>query len=104
MPMVASGGRSSGWGQLSLGGGRLKNQTGNSLNSAYDRVMIAEHAGSAARQSARRSHECGAPAASFQYGRDGSNRTHQPSWTRSIAAAARHASSPTMVARASRVA
>src|SRR5439155_16474772 len=83
IPTVAEGGRSSGTGQLSLGGGRLKNQVGNSENSVYDRVMIAEHAGSWARQSARRSHAWGVRPASLANGRDGSNVTHQPSCTKS---------------------
>ena len=66
--------------------------------------MIAEQAGSGERQSARRSHACGAPVASMAYGRDGSNRMHQPSWTNSAAAAAFHTIRATMLPRANRVA
>src|SRR5256885_10986297 len=85
MITVAPGGRSAAIGQLSFGGGRLKNHAGKSGRSRYARVMMAEHAGSAARQSARRSHACGAPVASFANGRAGSNLTHQPSGTKSMA-------------------
>ena len=55
--------------------------------------MIAEHAGSGERQSARMSHACGALPASFANGRAGSNRTHQPSCTNSSAEQIFHATS-----------
>ena len=93
--VVAPGGRSSGPGQLSLAGGRLKNHTGNSWKSRYDLVMIAEHAGSASRQLARRSQACGAPVWLSVYGSAGSNRTHQPSWTNTLAETPFQASSAT---------
>src|SRR6266853_2954941 len=55
IPKATPGGRARGPGQLSFGGGRLKNHTGNSLRRLYGRVMIAEQDGTGARQSARRS-------------------------------------------------
>src|SRR5205809_3201188 len=62
--------------------------------------MIAEHAGSGERQSARMSHACGAPTASFANGRAGSNLTHQPSCTNSKAEQTFQTTSTTMHARA----
>src|SRR5438067_447001 len=47
MITVAPGGRSAAIGQLSFGGGRLKNHAGKSGRSRYARVMIAEHSTSA---------------------------------------------------------
>ena len=62
--------------------------------------MIAEQAGSGERQSARMSHACGAPTASFANGRAGSNLTHQPSCTNSKAEQTFQTTSTTMHARA----
>ena len=103
MLVVAPGGRSKGPGQPSSGGGRLKNQAGNSSSDRYGRVMIAEHAGFGARQSARISQAWGAPACSLTYGRPGSKRTHQPCWASSRVDENFHASSRAMQRWASRV-
>ena len=99
-PTVAPGGRSAG-NRPALTRRRQVEEPGREVGrSSYDRVMIAEHAGSGERQSARRSHACGARPASFANGRAGSNRTHQPSCTNSSAAQIRHATSARMQARA----
>ena len=90
-------------GQLSLGGGRLKNHAGNSPKWWYDRVIIAEHTGSGVRQSARRSHACGARLHPWRRAAPGrSARTSRPG--RTVAALnVFHTSSRTMQPRASDV-